>query len=206
VTREELYRNWLGWVATNLRDDPKYSPIAANAAVDAVVNGDGFNGAAAAATNAWIEAAKDDRPLWRPGFWSLLVTDRYFWALLVLILTIPLHRVAPALSLFALLIPPGLVAVCWKGYVFWRLSRRGLVVPGTLINVTVKDSDGELYRSTYEFNFHGQHFISRLSRMSTPEVVLILFDPNHPKLAMVIPELLGPGPRLPGQSPAEHTA
>jgi hypothetical protein len=62
-----------------------------------------------------------------------------------------------------------------------------------LINVKVTDSDGDLYRSTYQFNFHGQHFTSRLSRETTPDVVLILFDPMHPKLAMVMPELLNPG-------------
>ena len=34
---------------------------------------------------------------------------------------------------------------------------------------------------------------ARLSRESTPEIVLILFDPKHPKFAMVMPELLNPG-------------
>jgi hypothetical protein len=193
LSREVLYRNWLAWATTNLRDDPKYAAIAANAAADAAVNGDGFNAAAAAATNAWIEAARSDKPLWRPGFWSLLFTDRFFWGLLVLLLTIPLYWVVPALSLFALLIPAALIVVGWKVYVFVRLSKRGIVVPGSMFKVTVKDSDGEVYRTTYEFNFHGQHFISRLSRESTPEVVLILFDPKHPKFAMVMPELLNPG-------------
>jgi hypothetical protein len=72
LSREALYRNWLAWATTNLRDDPKYAAIAA----DAAVNGDGFNAAASAATNAWIEAAQSDKPLWRPGFWSLLFTDK----------------------------------------------------------------------------------------------------------------------------------
>lgn len=53
LPRDELYRNWLAWVKTNLGDDPKYNPIEANAADDVVANGDGFNAAAAAATNAW---------------------------------------------------------------------------------------------------------------------------------------------------------
>lgn len=193
LSRDELYRNWLAWVKTNLRDDPKYGPIAANAAADAAVNGDGFNAASVAATNAWVEAAKDDRPLWRPGFWSLVFTDRYFWGLLALLITIPVYWLAPALSLFALLIPPALLTVCWKVRVFWCLSRRGIVVQGSLVSVTVKDSDGDLYRSTYQFDFHGRHFISRLSRESTPEVVLVLFDPKHPRFAMVMPEMLNPG-------------
>jgi hypothetical protein len=193
LSREELYRNWLAWVTTNLRDDPKYAAIAANAAADAAVKGDGFNAAVAAATNAWIEAAQGDKPLWRPGFRSLLFTDLYFWALLVLLVTIPLYWVVPELSLFAVLIPLALIGVGWKVYVFLRLSRRGIVVPGSMFNVTVKDSDGAVYRTTYEFNYEGQHFISRLSRESTPEIVLILFDPKHPKFAMVMPELLNPG-------------
>jgi hypothetical protein len=162
MLREELYRNWLAWVANNLGHDPRYGTIAANVAADAAVRGDGFNAAAVAATSAWIEAAQDDRPLWRPGFWRLLLTDPYFWILAVLLITIPLYWAAPELSVLALLIPLALIAVCWKVYFFMRLSRRGIVVPGSLVSVTVKDSDGDLYRSTYQFDFEGRHLITRL--------------------------------------------
>lgn len=192
LSREELYRNWLAWVSANLRDDPKYAALAANAAADAAVKGEGYNAAAAAAMNAWIEAARAHDPLWRPGFWSLLLTDWYFWGLLVLLITIPLYRAVPNLAVFGLLIPVALIAVGWKVYLFFRLSKRGIVVPGSMVKLTVKDSDGDVYRATYEFNFHGQHFISRVSRDTTPDVVLVLFDPDHPRFAMVMPELLNP--------------
>jgi len=193
LSRGQLYENWLAWVTTNLRNDPKYAVIAANAAADAALKGDGFNAAASVATNAWILAAQADRPLWRPAFWGLLFTDWFFWGLVALLVTIPVYWVAPALSVFALLIPVALIVVGWRIYVFLRLSKRGIVVPGSMVGVTAKDSDGDVYRTTYEFNFQGQHFISRLSRESTPDVVLILFDPRHPKFAMVMPELLNPG-------------
>jgi hypothetical protein len=193
LSREQLYSDWLAWVNSNLRGDPKYASIAANAAADAAASGAGFNAAAAAATSAWIEAARNENPRWRPSFWSLLFTDRYFWVLLVLLITIPLYWVAPQLSLFAVLIPAALAVVGWKVYVFARLSKWGIVVPGSMFKLTVKDSDGEVYRATYEFKFHGQHFISRLSRESTPEVVMILVDPKHPKFAMVMPDLPTPG-------------
>lgn len=180
------------WVTANLGDDPEYRPVAASAASDVAAEGKGFNAAALAAVNAWIEAAQGDQPLWRPGFWSLLLTEIYFWLLVGLLATIPLYWVAPDLSVLAVLIPIALVGVGWKASVFFRLSRRGIVVPGSLINLKETDSDGALYRSTYQFNFHGQHFISRRSRDTAPDVVLVLFDPTLPKLAMVMPQLLNP--------------
>jgi hypothetical protein len=189
---DDLYSNWLVWVRANLGDDPKYGPVAATAATDVAAEGKGFNAAALAATYAWIEAAQDEKPLWRPGFWSLLITETYFWVLVGLLVSIPLYWVAPGLSVLAVLIPFALIGVGWKAYVFFRLSRRGIVVPGSLINVKVMDSDGALHRSTYQFNFHGRHFTSRLSRETTPDVVLVLFDPAHPNVAMVMPELLNP--------------
>lgn len=193
LSREELYQNWLGWVTAHLRGDPKFAPIAASAAVDAVVSGDGFNTAAQTAMTAWIEAAADDKPLWRPGFWSLLFTQFYVWGLLILLITIPFYRILPQLSIFAILFPPSLIAVGWKVYACWRLSMRGIVVPGSLFNVTEKDSDGTVYRTTYEYDFHGQQFISRLTRELPTEVVLILFDAEHPKFAMVLSEHLNRG-------------
>jgi hypothetical protein len=194
LSREQLYTNWLAWVITNLGDHPKYAGVAADAAADMAVKGQGFNAAATAAANAWIEAAQNDEPLWRPRFRSLLLTDPYVWALFLLLVAIPLYLVSPQFSIVAILIPFALIGAGWKVYVYLRLSRRGIVALGSLFNVTVKDSDGEMYRNTYEFNFQGRHFVSLSSREFSREMVLILFDPQHPKFAMVIPELLNPGP------------
>ncbi len=192
-SREELYAHWLAWVVANLRDDPRFAPIAANAGADAAARGEGFNAAAAAATNAFIKAAGSEEPLWRPGFWKLLLTDRYFWGLAVLLVTVPLYWVAPALIVLAVLIPPALIVVGWKAHLFWRLSRHGIVAPGSMFDVRVKDSDGAVYTTTYSFDYQGRHFVSRMSRQTTPEVVYVLFDPRRPKSAMVMPELLNPG-------------
>jgi hypothetical protein len=193
LPRDVLYQNWLGWVTEHLGGDPKFATIAASAAVDAVVSGDGFNAATRTAMTAWIQAAADDKPLWRPGFWSLLFTQFYVWGLLILLFTIPFYRIAPQMSLFAILIPPALIAAGWKVYVCWRLSKRGIAVPGSLFNVTEKDSDGTVYKATYAYEFDGQHLISRLTRQLPTEVVLILFDPKHPRFAMVMSEYLNRG-------------
>jgi hypothetical protein len=58
VNREELHRNWLDWVTTNLGRDHQLAGIAATAATDAAQQGKGFNAAVAAATAAWKEAGK----------------------------------------------------------------------------------------------------------------------------------------------------
>jgi len=59
--REELYRNWLDWVTTNLGRDQHLAGVAATAATDAAELGNGFNVAVKAATAAWSEAAKATR-------------------------------------------------------------------------------------------------------------------------------------------------
>jgi hypothetical protein len=51
--RDELYRNWLDWVTTNLGRDHQLAGVAATAAADAAALGKGFNVAAKAATAAW---------------------------------------------------------------------------------------------------------------------------------------------------------
>ena len=52
-TREELYRDWRAWVAEHLGRDPQRADAAAQAAAQAILAGEGFNGASEAARNAW---------------------------------------------------------------------------------------------------------------------------------------------------------
>jgi hypothetical protein len=56
--QEDLYRNWLEWVTTNLGRDHRLASVAATAAADAAGLGKGFNVAVGAAKAAWNEAAK----------------------------------------------------------------------------------------------------------------------------------------------------
>ena len=56
--RQELYRNWLSWVTANLGGDSRLVGIAAAAATEASLLGQGFNRAAEAARLAWADAAK----------------------------------------------------------------------------------------------------------------------------------------------------
>ncbi|HEV2035294.1 MAG TPA: DUF4190 domain-containing protein [Candidatus Dormibacteraeota bacterium] len=58
--REDLYRNWVGWVTTNLGRDTTLTGIAARAATDAAEHGNGFNAAVEAARAAWTEGARID--------------------------------------------------------------------------------------------------------------------------------------------------
>lgn len=194
MSRDDLYKNWLGWVIANLGDDTELSAIAANAAADAAVRGDGFNAAAEDARKAWVEAAPPDKALWRPGFWKLLLTNLYFWFLVGAVVT------APFVYITVVAIPILLGLVGWKAYCFWRLSRRGIVVPGSLFKLVAPPRLGgakgrESYRATYQFDFHGEHFVSAsyYSEDSVRQDVCVLFDPNRPSLAMVMPELLNPG-------------
>jgi hypothetical protein len=72
--REELHRNWVGWVTTNLGRDTRLAEIAATAATDAAELGQGFNNAAEAARIAWADAAKryskDHRWWWDGQHWT----------------------------------------------------------------------------------------------------------------------------------------
>jgi hypothetical protein len=56
--RQELYRSWLSWVTANLGGDSRLTGIAASAATEAALLGQGFNSAAEAARLAWANAAK----------------------------------------------------------------------------------------------------------------------------------------------------
>jgi hypothetical protein len=72
--REDLHRNWLGWVTTNLGRDARLAEIAASAATDAAGQGRGFNNATEAARIAWADAAKryskDHRWWWDGQHWT----------------------------------------------------------------------------------------------------------------------------------------
>jgi hypothetical protein len=192
LSRDELYKNWLVWVTANMGDDADLSALAANAAADAAVKGGGFNGAVEAARKAWIDAAPIDKVLWRPGFWPLLLTSWTFWALLVASIT------APFLYITALAVP----FLGWKVYTGWRLSHRGMVVPGSLTNVQDPPlvqfgrGGGRAYVATYQFEWHEQqHSILKNYELkdSIRQDVLVLFDPKHPWLNVVMPEILDPG-------------
>ena len=82
------------------------------------------------------------------------------------------------------LIPLPLGAAVWHFYVAYRLANHGIVAPGVLADVTVRDSDGPVYTGTYLWQFHGPHLITQMG--STPQDVLILFDPAYPQDAVVI--------------------
>ena len=72
--REDLYRNWVGWVTTKLGRDARLAEIAATAATDAAELGRGFDNAAEAARIAWADAAKryskDHRWWWDGQHWT----------------------------------------------------------------------------------------------------------------------------------------
>jgi hypothetical protein len=198
ISRDDLYNNWLVWVTNNLGDDAALAAVAANAAADTAVKGEGFNAAAEAARSAWVDAAPADKQLWRPGFWPLLLTSWYFWILVVSLIAAPLIYITALVALVMLPI------VGWQAYNFWRLAKRGTVVPGSLFNVKdppriyIRGGRGggrESYIATYQFDSHGQHFTTHdyYSKDSIRQDVLILFDPKHPSNAMVMPELLNPG-------------
>lgn len=57
-SQEELHRNWLVWVTTNLGRDTRLAEIAARAATNAAELGQGFNKAEEAARTAWADAAE----------------------------------------------------------------------------------------------------------------------------------------------------
>jgi hypothetical protein len=107
--RKELYRNWLGWVTTNLGRDTRLAEFAATAATDAAELDEGFNNSAEAARIAWAEAAKrysnDHRWWWDGQYWtpasqtapspagsmaSAIPTKDHGWERLAFIVWIPL--------------------------------------------------------------------------------------------------------------------
>ena len=163
-----------------------------NAAVDAVLQGKCLAGASAAATNAWTRSGGRP-PSWRLTFWGLLVEDRAFLGLaLILVLAQGLWlSPAGALTLLfdVLLLPPVVLKVVEAN----RLSGSGIVAPGVLVkSARVSIGRGTSYAATYQFEHDGPHFVSRVAG-DTPQDVLVLFDPNHPRRARVIPTQLSGG-------------
>jgi hypothetical protein len=71
----------MGWVTTNLGRDPKLAEIAATAATETAMQGQGFNNAAAAARLAWADAANrgtSNRPA--PTVqWEKLAVGAWIW-------------------------------------------------------------------------------------------------------------------------------
>jgi hypothetical protein len=183
-TSPALEANWLEWVNANLGGPPERAERAAQAARDAVVNGDGLNGAVAAAINRWIEFGQGQKPFWQMTFWGIWLVRRawiyvLFAAVAQVFWFLPLGWI-PVLALT----PLPLGAAVWHFYVAYRLANHGVVAPGVLVDVTVRDSDGPVYVGTYFWQFHGPHLITEMG--STPHDVLILFDPAYPQDAVVL--------------------
>jgi hypothetical protein len=189
MSRAQLYENWLAWVRAHMGSDPQMVEIAANAAADAAVRGEGFNGAAEAARKAWVDNAPRDKTLWRPPFWKLLVTNMWFWVLLALIIATPFVYVT-AIGVVILL-----PVVGWQIYKVWRLSTSGIVVPGFLVDVKSLPGRDRGFQATYKYEHDGPHSVAHMYQLedSVRNDVLILFDPNHSWIAMVMPEVLNPG-------------
>jgi hypothetical protein len=67
---EELNREWLDWVTTNLGRDSKLASAAAKAAAEAALGGSSFTASTDAARKAWIDAGR--RPnLDRLAIWAV---------------------------------------------------------------------------------------------------------------------------------------
>jgi hypothetical protein len=182
-TSPALEANWLDWVNANLGGPPERAERAAEAAKDAIVNGDGLNAAMAAATNRWVECGQGQKPFREMTFWGVMLRRGVVaYALFVVVAQVawlfPLGWIA-----VVALTPLPLAATVWHVYVAYRLSNHGIVAPGVLVDVTVKDSDGDLYIGTYLWHFHGAHLITQIGTLHD---VLILFDPAYPQDAVVI--------------------
>lgn len=183
-SRPALEANWIDWVSANLGGPPDLAQQAAQAAADAVVSGEGLTAAMAAATNRWVESGHGNKPFWEMTFWGIWLGRRaWFFALFAAVAQVFWLVPLGWIGVLALT-PLPLGAAAWHFYVAYRLSKHGIVAPGVLVDVTVKDSDGDIYVGTYQWQFHGPHLITRMG--STPHDVLVLFDPAYPKDAVVI--------------------
>jgi len=183
-TSPALEASWLEWVNANLGGPSDRAEHAALAARDAMVSGGGLNEAVAAATNRWVDYGHGQKPFWDMTFWGIwLGRGAWIFALVAafaqLFWLVPLGWI-PVLALT----PLPLAATIWHFYVAYRLSTYGLLAPGVLVNVTVRNSDrNDVYVGTYRWQFHGPHLITQIG---TADDVLILFDPAYPKDAVVI--------------------
>jgi len=179
-----LDANWLAWVTANLGGPPGRAQQAADAARDAIVSGNGLNAAMAAATNRWVESGQGQKPFWEMTFWGVM-SRRPGWAFALVVVFAQVLWFIPLGWIAAVALTPlPLAAAVWNVYVAYRLSNHGVVAPGVLVDVTVKDSEGDIYVGTYQWHFHGPHLITHVG--STPRDVLILFDPVYPRDAIVI--------------------
>jgi hypothetical protein len=179
-----LQAEWLHWVTANLGGPPDRAQSAAEAAQEATVDGGGLNAAMAAATNRWVESGQGQKPFWEMTFWGIWF-GRKAWIFALF------AAVAQVFWLFPLgwiavvaLTPLPLAATLWHFYVAYRLSNHGIVAPGALVDVAIKNSDGDVCVGTYRWLFDGPHLIRQMG--STPQDVLILFDPTYPRDAVVI--------------------
>lgn len=205
VSRPDLYANWFAWATSNLGSDPQQAAAAANAAADVAVHGDGYTAAENAARAAWYRTAQTGGPVWRPGFWSLLLTSPWAWILPAgIVIFVLSFAAAPTgfsggafLGFVAMLV--GLVAFVWQvGYAF-LLSNRGMVAPASLLRFEIIQPSGRStvrsYDATYQFEFQGRLRAARhryFVRDSIRQDVMVLFYPKLPWIAKVLPEVLTP--------------
>jgi len=186
LSKEELQVNWRAWVIANLGQDPDRVTLAANAAVDAVLQGKTLAVASAAATNAWSQAGGRP-PSWRLTFWGLLVADPSYLGAAAFLIVAQVLWLSPAGALSILIDLLFLPPLALRLVKVMRLSRRGIVAPGVLVrSARVYLSRGNTYTATYEFDHGGRHFATRIAA-DTPNDVLVFFDPGKPSTAIVVP-------------------
>jgi hypothetical protein len=200
-SREDLYTNWVAWATTNLGGNPKLVEAAANAAADTAFRGDGLEAATNAARAAWFANAQADQSLWRPSFWSLILTNLWVWAFFGVLLVFVISAFSPGsrAGLFALtLLPIGLVIVIWQVGTDALLSVKGTVASGSLVNVSKSyppRGGPPSYSADYAFAYQGRQCTAShdyLLEDSVRQDVMILFYPRFPAFAKVLPELLNP--------------
>jgi hypothetical protein len=205
-SREELYANWVAWATTNLGGNPTLIEAAANAAADTAFRGDGLEAATNAARKAWFANAQADESSWRPGFWKLLLSNPFVWALPALLLVIVVsafqHPVSGVALVALMLLPIALIIVIWQVGSNALLSLGGTVAAGSLVNVIKNFSSGPrgggttTYTAVYEFAFQGQKRTASHEyyvQDSIRQDVMVLFYPRFPGFCRVLPELLKPG-------------
>ena len=203
-SREELYTNWVAWATTNLGGNSTLVEAAANAAADTAFRGDGLEAATNAARKAWFANAQANESSWRPGFWKLLLSNPFVWALPALLLVIVVsafQQPVPRVALVALmLLPIALIIVIWQVGTDALLSLGGTVAAGSLVNViknvpTGPRSGGITYTAVYEFAFRGLKGTAShgyYNQDSIRQDVMVLFYARFPWFAKVLPELLNP--------------
>ncbi len=158
---------------------PERAMRAADPAPDPNVHGEDLNAAAAATADQWIESGQLRESLGRMNAWEIwMLRHAWFYVLFAacaqVFWFVPLGWI-PVVALT----PLPLGGALWHLYVANRLANHGLVAPGVLVDITVKDSDGSpMYTGVYSWEFYGPHFVTQMG--STPGQVLVLFDPAHP--------------------------